>query len=152
MHHFDSIFNSRSVRIFVNAAIGNQLKLSELRQSYDAVALCTGMSDSKRNWDRISGCYGADEIFGWYNSNPHAKPISHDFSKTEKLVIIGNGNVALDMARIFSKDKNILSNSSIDKQVMNSLSKSNINEITIVGRRELVHVRLFQTKSVYNSV
>lgn len=140
MHHFDNIFNTSSVRIFVNANIGDQLQISDLTRNYDAVALCTGMSESKRNWTGIPGCFGADEIFGWYNNNPHAKSIIHDLSKTKNLVIIGNGNVALDMARLFSKNSKLLADIAFDQQIRSALSNSSIREITVIGRRELASV------------
>jgi len=100
------------------------------------------MSNSKRNWRGVPGCYGADEIFGWYNKNPLAVSFHQDLCKTERLVIIGNGNVALDMARIFSKRPPQFAMGMIDNDIFSALEKSKIREITILGRRELINVKL----------
>ena len=100
------------------------------------------MSNSKRNWYGVPGCYGADEIFGWYNKNPIASSFHQDLSKTERLVIIGNGNVALDMARIFSKKTLNFTKGTISDDILNALEQSKIREVTVLGRRELIHVKL----------
>lgn len=140
MCHFEPVFSSENVKILLNVKVGNELSVSELSRSYDAVALCTGMSNSKRNWSGLADCYGADEIFGWYNSNPKNNLIDLDLSQVKRLAIIGNGNVALDVARIFAKQPHLLSNKDIDKNVMNTLENSAINEITCFGRRSLINV------------
>jgi ferredoxin/flavodoxin---NADP+ reductase len=122
--------------------------VSTLSKSYDAVALCTGMSDSKRFWHGIPNSCGADEIFGWYNQNPAYKKLHQDLSKVERLAIIGNGNVALDMARIFAKKPKLLSKDNIVPEVLGVLENTNIQEITIIGRRELENV-IFK---IYNRI
>ena len=152
MHHFDTIFESNSVQIFVNASVGDKLQLDTLSHYYDAVVLCTGMSDSKRNWSGIPNCFGADEVFGWYNKNPRMMPFSFDLSKAERLVIIGNGNVALDMARIFSKDTVRLANDELDKQILDTLMQSKLKEITILGRRDLLQVSINSVISLFTFI
>lgn len=124
----------------MNIELGKDIHISDLSTKYDAVVLCTGMSNSKRYWHKVPGCYGADEIFGWYNRNPLAVSFHQDLSKTERLVIIGNGNVALDMARIFSKKPSHFEMGMFDNSVMDALKISKIREITILGRRELINV------------
>ena len=99
------------------------------------------MSDSKRYWRGVSNCYGADEIFGWYNQRPSCKRFDQDLPKVERLVILGNGNVALDMARIFAKKPSILAKYDIAPEVFRTLESVNIKEITIIGRRGLEHVK-----------
>ena len=126
----------------MNIDIGKDIRVSDLSKQYNAVVLCTGMSDSKRNWLGFPGCYGADEIFGWYNKNPLALDFRQDFSKIEHLIILGNGNVALDMARIFAKKPHHFADGTIDCNVMSALQRSKIREITILGRRELINVKL----------
>lgn len=149
MQHFDSIFDSNDVEIYTNADIGRTLTVSCLSKFYDAVALCTGMSDSRRFWSAIPNCRGADEIFGWYNQSPSFKILNQDLSKVERLVIIGNGNVALDMARIFGKKPSLLSKDIIAPEVLRNLENTNIKEITIIGRRGLENVILKIYKNKY---
>lgn len=110
---------------------------------YDAVALCTGMSDSKRKWQGIKNCFGSDEIFGWYNQNPEYINFNHNLSQSKRLVIVGNGNVALDMARMFAKNHSLATN--MDSKVFDVLKASQINEIIIIGRRDIFNVRQYIT-------
>lgn len=140
MRHFDPVFSAENVKILLNVNVGNDLSVSELSRSYDAVALCTGMSNSKRNWTGLADCYGADEIFGWYNSNPKNNLSDLDLSQVKRIAIIGNGNVALDVTRIFAKLPHLLLSDDIDKNVMYTLENSAINEITCFGRRSLKNV------------
>lgn len=116
------------------------MKVSYLSRFYDAIALCTGMSNSNRNWQGIPNCYGADDIFGWYNQNPVFKNLNQDLSKVKQLVIIGNGNVALDMARIFAKTPPFLDKDTIAPEVLRTLESTNIKDITLIGRRDLKNV------------
>lgn len=148
MRHFDPIFNSVNVQIFTNADIGQEYKISTLSKCYDAVALCTGMSDSKRYWKDVPNCHGADEIFGWYNQNPKFKNLELDFSKVRSLVIIGNGNVALDMARIFARKHHLLNNHDMHPDVLKVLRNIDVKEITIIGRRGIENVH---SQSRFNS-
>ncbi len=140
MRHFDSIFDSENVQVFTNVNIGQEFRISNLSERYDAVALCTGMSDSKRYWQSVPNCRGADEIFGWYNQNPKFKNLDLDFTKVQNLVIIGNGNVALDMARIFAKKHHLLDNNDMHPEVLKVLRNVDVKEITIIGRRGIENV------------
>ena len=110
------------------------------------------MSDSRRLWQGIPNCHGADEIFGWYNQNPSFKNLDQNLSKVERLVIIGNGNVALDMARIFAKKPSLLDKDAMAPEALRTLENTNIKEITIIGRRGLENVIFKFYKSMYSLV
>ena len=110
------------------------------------------MSDSRRLWHGIPNCHGADEIFGWYNQNPSFKNLDQNLSKVERLVIIGNGNVALDMARIFAKKPSLLDKDAMAPEVLRTLENTKIKEITIIGRRGLENVIFKFYKSMYSLV
>lgn len=136
--------NDQRLNIYLESDVGLHIEPVELSKYYHAVVFCTGMSDSKRLWANIPHCYGADEIFRWYNNSPSSsKPPMLDLKSTKKLVIIGNGNVSLDMARIFSRKKSQLSKSSYHPEVYEELITSAVEEITIVGRRDISKVNIF---------
>lgn len=149
MDHFEPVFDSSNVDIYLNAEIGNSPKIYELSRHYDAIVMCTGMSDSRRNWTEAQNSFGADEIFGWYNRNPKFLTLGCDLSKVKHLVIIGNGNVALDMARIFSKNPSQLSTDSLDPDVFKVLEKSDITDITILGRRDITKVTCYLKLNIF---
>lgn len=144
------MFGSENVQTFLNVDVGKDISIFDISKQYNAVVLCTGMSNSKRNWLGVPGCYGADEVFGWYNSNPLTISFRQDLSKTERLVIIGNGNVALDMARIFSKKPDYFRQGTISNNVLSVLEKSKIKEVIVLGRRGLVDVNLYLRLPVFH--
>lgn len=135
MSHFDSILSQNNVSIRCNTDIGEGISIKDISNAYDVVTLCTGMSDSKRNWAEIPESYGADQIVGWYNSRPDLRSLKLNLKQKTRLVIVGNGNVALDVARIFAKPVTELSHYEFDPLVLESLTQSNITDITILGRR-----------------
>ena len=141
MHHFEQIFESPNIKFFTNVNVGHDISVSKLSADYDAVILCTGMSNSKRKWLGFQNCFGSDEIFGWYNQNPEFMHRSPCLSNTKRLVIVGNGNVALDMARMFAKNHSSTDKrSAINSSVLNVLKTSQVKEIFILGRRDILHV------------
>ena len=104
---------------------------------YDAVVIATGMSKDRSlniNENEIKGCYGATEFVNWYNGHPHYKELNPNLN-TKTAVIIGNGNVAIDCARLLVKNKEELQNSDITTYAHKSLLNSKIEKVYIIGRR-----------------
>lgn len=73
----------------------------------------------------------------WYNSYPHTRPIPLD-NKIQNLVIIGNGNVAIDISRIMLKDSEKLKKTDINLEALKAIKKSGVRNISVVGRRGVV--------------
>lgn len=137
MTHFKPLFEEAGdyLRLFLNANVGTDIQVETLKNNYDIVVLCTGMSNSVRTWPFVPGTYGADQIVGWYNGAPEFKNSNLDLSKAINVVIVGNGNVALDIVRILSQPVEYLENTDINPVALNELKRSNVRNITILGRR-----------------
>lgn len=71
----------------------------------------------------------------WYNNHPQYEKFSIDLSRIKNVVIIGNGNVAIDIARIFLKPPSVLEQTEISKNSLNSLKQSKIANVMLVARR-----------------
>ena len=128
---------SENVRFVGNVAVGRDVEISELQKLYDAVVLATGAPH-----DRDLGIPGADlgNVFGsaafvgWYNGHPQFADLNPDLSGSTA-VVIGMGNVALDVARILSKTPHEFEGSDIVAHALDVLSRSRIDRIVILGRR-----------------
>ncbi|MEG3597179.1 MAG: FAD-dependent oxidoreductase [Pseudomonadota bacterium] len=126
-----------TVRFAGNVEIGRDIAIEELTELYDAVILATG---APRDRDLpIPGAdsanvFGSAAFVGWYNGHPEYAALAPDLSGRHA-VIIGMGNVALDVARILSKTEAEFEGSDIVAHALDLLRDSNIETITILGRR-----------------
>lgn len=128
---------SENVRFVGNVTIGKDITIAELQDLYDAVVLATGAPNDKKMGlpgEELPNVFGSASFVGWYNGHPHfAKldpALSHDTA-----VIIGNGNVALDVARILAKSQEEFEGSDIVAHALSALDASQIRRIVILGRR-----------------
>lgn len=133
---FDRVLSRDRVSFFGNVEVGRHVKLKELLEIYDTVVLAIGAARDRRlgiEGEDLPGVTGSGGFVGWYNGHPHAQPpgVNH----VREAVVIGNGNVALDVARILAKGREELSGSDLPKEVLDWLHAQPIEKIRIVGRR-----------------
>jgi NADPH-dependent glutamate synthase beta subunit-like oxidoreductase len=133
---FDRLLSRDRVHFFGNVEVGRDVKLNELLDLYDAVVLATGAPRDRGlgiDGEDIPGVMGSGAFVGWYNGHPHSQaPTVND---VRSAVIIGNGNVALDVARILAKGRDELTGSDLPQEVLAWLEAQPIEDIHIVGRR-----------------
>ncbi len=134
---YEKVALSENVRFVGNVTVGKDVSIDELQGLYDAVVLATGAPDDRKldiPGGDLPGVYGSAAFVGWYNGHP-------DFADLEPpldgkhVAIIGNGNVALDVARILSKTRAEFGGSDIVSHALDVLETSATEEITILGRR-----------------
>ena len=124
-------------RFFGNIAVGEHVQPSELAQRYDAVVYAVGAQSDKPlgiPGEDLPGSVAAVELVGWYNAHPHYETMSPDLSGT-RAVVIGNGNVALDVARILVTDPDELRSTDIANHALEILDPRGIEEVVVIGRR-----------------
>ena len=125
------------INFFGNIEIGKDISIDELREIYDVVVLAIGSEiDNKLEikGNNLKGVYGSAEIVGWYNGHPDYVVLEPNLN-TENVVVIGNGNVAIDIVRVLSKTPEEMLDSDIPEYALNSIDKSPIKNLYIVGRR-----------------
>ncbi|KAI0861903.1 hypothetical protein F4860DRAFT_474129 [Xylaria cubensis] len=144
---FEEVASSPDFTFIGNVAVGNQnghfhgctIPLASLMRHYDAVVLAYGASKDKKlgipNESELRGIYSAREFVGWYNGLPEYADLAPDLTQGEEAVIIGQGNVALDVARMMLENVDVLRKSDITESAIQVLSKSRIKRVHIVGRR-----------------
>lgn len=134
---FEKTAEDPRFRFFGNVVVGEHVQPGELSERYDAVIYAVGaQSDRMLNipGEDLPGSIAAVDFVGWYNAHPHFEQISPDLSGA-RAVVIGNGNVALDVARILLTDPDVLARTDIADHALESLRPRGIQEVVIVGRR-----------------
>jgi ferredoxin--NADP+ reductase len=133
---FDRIATTPGFRFIGGVAIGRDVTLDELRESYDAVVLATGADVSRSlgiPGEDLPGSHHAGDFVAWYNGHPDFRDCQFDLD-CEAATVVGHGNVALDVARILAKTADELRRTDIAAHALEVLAESRIREIHVVGR------------------
>lgn len=120
-----------------NVHVGKDLSVAELKRFYDAVIFCSGAETDRKlgiPGEDFSGSHTATEFVGWYNGHPDYCDREFDLSQ-EVAVVIGQGNVAMDVARILCKTVEELKSTDIAQYALDALANSNVKEVHLIGRR-----------------
>src|ERR671910_281206 len=124
-------------RFFGGVAIGDDISCAELRGRYHAVLSATGTASDNRlgipGEDR-PGSYAATRFVAWYNGHPDACDDEFDLSAT-RAVVVGNGNVAIDIARMLVLDPDELAPTDTADHALAALAASQVEEVILLGRR-----------------
>jgi len=134
---YEKVALSDNVRFVGNVTVGEDVTVTELQDMYDAVVLATGAPNDRIldiPGSDLQGVHGSAAFVGWYNGHPDFTSLSPDLSG-EHVVVIGNGNVALDVARILSKTEGEFGGSDIVDHALSALQTANTKSITFLGRR-----------------
>jgi NADPH-dependent glutamate synthase beta subunit-like oxidoreductase len=134
---YDKVAESPGVDFIGNVAVGRDISVAELLELYDAVILAIGAPHDRKlgiPGEELAGVVGSAEFVGWYNGHPEFADLDPLLGGTHAAVI-GNGNVALDCARILSKTRHEFEGSDIVGHALEALDRSPIHTITILGRR-----------------
>src|SRR3954451_24076639 len=134
---YDKVAESAGVDFIGNVSVGRDVSVAELLDLYDAVILATGAPHDRKlgiAGEDLPGVVGSAEFVGWYNGHPDFADLDPPLTGTHAAVI-GNGNVALDCARILSKSRHEFEGSDIVGHALDALDASAIRTVTILGRR-----------------
>lgn len=134
---FENTNLSDNVRFVGNVTIGNDIGIGQLQAMYDAVVLATGAPRDRAlglPGESLGNIFGSAAFVGWYNGHPEWADLAPDLTGRQA-VVIGMGNVALDVARILAKTPSEFAGADIVRHAREALEKSAIDTITIVGRR-----------------
>lgn len=134
---YEKIATHPQFEFYGHVEVGKDISVSQIREYYDAVILAYGAEADRKlgiPGENLRGSHTATEFVAWYNGHPHFQ--NHEFDLScEDAVIIGQGNVALDVARILCKTTDELKISDISSKALEQLAESRIRRIHIVGRR-----------------
>jgi ferredoxin--NADP+ reductase len=134
---YEAIALTDNVRFVGNVTVGRDVTIAELRERYDAVVLATGAPADRPlgiAGSDLPGVVGSAAFVGWYNGHPDHAALAPPLDGTAA-VVIGNGNVALDVARILAKSPHEFEGSDIVAHALAALRASRVEHVTILGRR-----------------
>jgi ferredoxin--NADP+ reductase len=124
-------------RFFGNVEVGREVSATELAEHYNAVIYAYGAPTDRHlgiPGEELPGSHAATEFVAWYNAHPDFA--DHDFDLScERAVVIGNGNVATDVARMLGLTRDELEATDTAEHAIDALGSSNIKEILVLGRR-----------------
>jgi ferredoxin/flavodoxin---NADP+ reductase len=124
-------------RYFGNVELGRHVSREELRAHYHAILYATGAPADRPlqiPGEALAGSWAATDFVGWYNGHPDHPDLEFDLS-CERAVVIGNGNVALDVARMLLVPHEALARTDIADHALHALERSAIREVLVAGRR-----------------
>jgi ferredoxin--NADP+ reductase len=134
---YEQVALSPHVRFVGNVRVGGDISIPELQSLYDAVVIATGAPDD-RSLDipgsDLAGVIGSAAFVGWYNGHPEFTDLDPPLAGPGA-VVVGNGNVALDVARILSKTRVEFQGSDIAAHALDALERAKIARVTLLGRR-----------------
>lgn len=134
---FAAIEGQPGFRYRLNVAIGSDLTHEDLTERYHGVVYAVGASRDKAlgiPGEDLLGSLAATEVVGWYNGHPDHQDAAVDLGG-ERVVIVGNGNVALDVARVLTADPDSLAATDIADLPLATLRGSRVEEVVVLGRR-----------------
>src|ERR1700761_4711574 len=134
---FEKTAEDDRFRFFGNIGIGEHVTAPELAQQYDAVVYAIGaQADRPLNipGEGLPGSVAAVDFVGWYNAHPHFEEVTPDLSGA-RAVVVGNGNVALDVARILVTEPDELAKTDIADHAIEALRPRGVEEVIVLGRR-----------------
>ena len=136
------MLDAGTIRLIGNVEIGRDISVDELRERYDAVIFATGaLKDAALDVPGIDlpGSYGAADFVAWYDGHPD---VPRDWPlEAESIAVIGNGNVALDIARVLAKHPKDLLSTDVPANVVAGLEASPVTDVHVFGRRGPTHVK-----------
>jgi ferredoxin--NADP+ reductase len=138
---FEKIAKTKGFRLFANVELGKDISLKDLREKYDAVVLATGSSKGRKlgiPGEELPNCISAAEFVPWYNAHPDYVDVDVDLN-TDTAVVIGAGNVAMDVARLLAIDPLELDPTDTAEHALVKFKQSKIRKVIICGRRGPEH-------------
>ncbi|MFF5932264.1 FAD-dependent oxidoreductase [Streptomyces sp. NPDC012508] len=126
------------VRMRLGVEVGKDVTAEELAAHHDAVVYAVGASTDRRlgvPGEELPGSVSATAFVSWYNAHPECAPDAIGLTGAERVVVVGNGNVALDVARILVMDPETLAGTDIADHALAALRASRVREVVLLGRR-----------------
>ncbi|MFC7911001.1 FAD-dependent oxidoreductase [Streptomyces nigra] len=134
---FRTIESQPGFRYRLGVELGTDLTHTDLLREHHAVIYAVGASTGRRlgiEGEDLRGSVSATDFVGWYNGHPDRVHDDHPLD-TERAVVVGNGNVALDIARILTADPDALARTDISDRALAALRTSDVREVVLLARR-----------------
>ncbi|HET7040610.1 MAG TPA: FAD-dependent oxidoreductase, partial [Gemmatimonadales bacterium] len=134
---YDKIAAHPEFRFYGNVEMGRDVTHADLCAYYHAVIYAVGARTDRRMGiprEYLPGSHSATEFVGWYNAHPDFRHLHFDL-QSETAAVVGNGNVAMDLARILASPQDVLAQTDIAAHALEELAERRIRDIHVLGRR-----------------
>jgi len=134
---YDKIAGHPEFRFYGNVEMGRDLTHEDLSAYYHAIIYAVGARTDRRMGiprEYLPGSHSATEFVGWYNAHPDFRHLGFDLS-VDSAAVVGNGNVAMDLARILASPPELLAATDIAEHALEALARRRIRDIHVLGRR-----------------
>ncbi len=135
---FGEIYRHPRVRLALNVEVGRDVSVAELAEAHSAVVYAVGASADRQlgvGGEQLPNSLAATDVVGWYNAHPDRTDLAVDL-QTERAVVVGTGNVALDLARVLLADPEDLARTDVSDVALAALRTSRVREVVLLGRRD----------------
>jgi ferredoxin--NADP+ reductase len=135
---YQKVAENPGFRFHGNVRVGKDVQVAELEQCYDMIVWAIGCeSDQKLGvpGEELEGVHSATSFVGWYNGHPDHRTHSFDLARATRAVVVGNGNVSMDVSRILLKSPDALASTDIADHALEQLRRSSVREVSLLGRR-----------------
>jgi ferredoxin--NADP+ reductase len=137
---FASLWDNPRVTLLTDVEVGRHVSREEVLEHQHAVVYASGASSARRldvPGEDLAGSLSAVDVVRWYNADP-AATVAPGLG-TERAVVVGTGNVALDVARLLTVDPSTLATTDIAEAALDALARSTLDEVLVLGRRGPEH-------------
>jgi ferredoxin--NADP+ reductase len=135
---YEKIAEDPRFRFFGNVKVGRDLSVAELEARYDRLIWAVGNEGERRlgvPGDDLDGVHSATAFVGWYNGHPDHQQHRFRLDEAARVVVVGNGNVAMDVTRVLLQDPDVLAATDIADPALDCLRASSVREVVLLGRR-----------------
>lgn len=135
---YESVAADPRFRFFGNVMLGRDLSVDDLRAHYDQIVYAVGNESDRKlgvPGEELAGVHSATEFVGWYNGHPDFADRRFELARATRVAVVGNGNVAMDVARILLKEPDALAETDIAEYALETLRGSKVQEVALLGRR-----------------
>lgn len=142
---FSRALKAKSVAFWGNVALGREFDLADLRMLYDAVVVATGAGADRPlgvPGDQTPGVWGASAFLRWVNGDPEIAAPPPALDRVRNVIVVGQGSVALEVARLLARSPKELAKADLDPEVAATLAAMPLQAIHVIGRNDLLASRV----------
>ncbi|MBI5853079.1 MAG: NADP oxidoreductase [Planctomycetes bacterium] len=147
---YEKVAAEPGFRFFGNVTIGRDLSVADLEGCYDRVIWAVGNESDRKlgiSGEELAGVHSATSFVGWYNGHPDHRHHRFGLERCKRAVVVGNGNVAMDVTRVLLADPDLLATTDITDDAVAALRASSVAEVVLLGRRGAAQAA-FSTKEI----
>lgn len=135
---YEKIASDSCFRFFGNVCLGQDVQVCDLQAHYDHIIYAVGNESDRKmgvEGENLQGVFSATEFVGWYNGHPDFRDRKFNLSEASRVAVVGNGNVAMDVARVIARAPSELASTDIAAHALSELTASAVKEVLLLGRR-----------------